>query len=280
MADSRFYEFDPSPVAAILATLLFGASAVFHTVQLCRAKGSRFFIFFLVGTYLMTVGYILRIISASQPDNLMAYICQNLFIVLSPTLYTAAVYRTYTHILTYTSKPHLSLMGQRRGFRVFISGSISAFILQLLGCAIQTLPTLRDIGQKILIAGLFVHIVFLVLFLYVSGAFEVRLGQCGYGWSGDGKWRKLLHVLLLASVLMVVRCGFRVAEFAQGTDGYPFSDEIYFYLYDAVPMFSVQVVFHFYQPGRILGTEVLRDPEELCPPTSGIVVLEHGHPGV
>ncbi|KAL4961596.1 RTA1 like protein-domain-containing protein [Aspergillus stella-maris] len=222
MAESRFYDFDPSPVAAILATLLFGASAIFHTVQLFRARGSRFFIPFLVGAYLMTVGYILRIISASQPDNLMAYVCQNLFVVLSPTLYTAAVYRTYSHILTYTSKPHLSLMGQRRGSRVFISGSIFAFILQLLGCAIQTL---------------------------------LRLGQCGYGWSGDGKWRKLLHILLLASVFIIVRCAFWSAEFAQGTDGYPFSDEIYFYLYDAVPIFIVQVVFHFYQPGRILGTK-------------------------
>ena len=53
MAESRYYDFDPSPVAAILATLLFGASAIFHTVQLCRARGSRFFISFLVGAYRM-----------------------------------------------------------------------------------------------------------------------------------------------------------------------------------------------------------------------------------
>jgi hypothetical protein len=68
----------------------------------------------------------------------------------------------------------------------------------------------------------------------------------------DAQWRRLLHILFLVSSLIIARCVFRIIEYVQGTDGYLYSHEIYMYIFDTIPMFFVQAVFHFYHPGKTL----------------------------
>jgi hypothetical protein len=106
-----------------------------------------------------------------------------------------------------------------------------------------------------------VQLIFFGFFLYVSGSFQFRLRQCGYGWFGGGLWRRLLHILFLVSALVIARCVFRIIEYVEGTDGYLYSYEVYMYVFDAVPMFFVQAVFHFCHPGKILIGKTLEDQE-------------------
>ncbi|KAI9045984.1 RTA1 domain-containing protein [Aspergillus affinis] len=184
-----------------------------------------------------------------------------MFIILPPSLYAATIYMTYGRIITYIGKPHLSTIGPQNVTKVFVSGDVTAFLLQLAGGGMQTINSTRNLGQKILLVGLFVQLIFFGFFLYVSGSFQVRLRKCGYGWSGGGQWRRLLHILFLVSALVIERCVFRVVEYAEGTDGSVYTHEVYAYILDAIPMFFVQAIFHFCHPGKVLIGKTLEDPE-------------------
>ena len=50
MGQTGYFPYEPSSVGAILAMLLFGGSAIFHTVQMTRTR-TWFFTAFLVGAY-------------------------------------------------------------------------------------------------------------------------------------------------------------------------------------------------------------------------------------
>lgn len=209
----------------------------------------------------MTLGYIFRLMSARKPDSLVPYILQSMFIILPPSLYAATIYMTYGRVVTYIGKPHLSIIGPQKVTKVFVIGDVAAFLLQLAGGGMQTINSMRNLGEKILIVGLFVQLIFFGFFLYVSGNFQLRLRRCGYGWLGGGQWRLLLHILFLVSALVILRCVFRIIEYIQGTDGYLYSHELYVYLFDAIPMFFVQAIFHFYHPGKILIGKTLEDED-------------------
>jgi hypothetical protein len=199
----------------------------------------------------MTLGYIFRLMSARNPDSLVPYIGQSMFIILPPSLYAATVYMIYGRIVMFVGKPDLSVVAPRKVTKIFVSGDTAAFLLQLSGGGMQTIDSMRNIGQKILIVGLIIQLIFFGFFLYVSCAFLIRLRRSGLDIIG-GPWYRLLHILLLVSGLVIGRCIFRIIENIEGMDGYLYSHEVFMYLFDAVPMFIVQSIFHFYHPGKIL----------------------------
>jgi hypothetical protein len=199
----------------------------------------------------MTLGYIFRLMSARNPNSLVPYIGQSMFIILPPSLYAATVYMIYGRIVMFVGKPDLSIVAPRKVTKIFVSGDIAAFLLQLSGGGMQVIDSMRSMGQKILIVGLIIQLAFFGFFLYVSLSFLIRLRRTGLHVIG-GPWYRLLHILLLVSALVIGRCVFRIIENVEGMDGYLYSHEVYMYLFDAVPMFTVQSIFHFYHPGKIL----------------------------
>lgn len=207
----------------------------------------------------MTIGYVFRLISASSPDSLVAYVCQSMFIILPPSLYAATIYMTYSRIVMFVGKPELSIITPRKVTKIFVLGDTSAFLLQLAGGGMQTINSMRNIGQKVLLVGLFVQLIFFGLFLYVSASFLFRLRRRAFNLA-EGPWQRLLYILFLVSALIIARCIFRIAEYASGTDGYIASHEAMVYVFDMVPMLFVQVIFHFYHPGKVLVGQKL--PED------------------
>lgn len=204
----------------------------------------------------MTIGYIFRVISTINPDSLVAYVGQSTLIILPPSLYAATIYMTYGRIVMFVGKPHLSIVAPRKVTKVFVLGDTAAFLLQLSGGGMQTINSMRNLGQKILVVGLFVQLIFFGFFLWVSVTFHVRLRRSGLDLI-EGPWRRLLHVLFLVSGLVIGRCVFRIIEYVGGTDGYLYSHEVFMYIFDAIPMFFVQATFHFYHPGKILAGKSL-----------------------
>lgn len=55
-----------------------------------------------------------------------------------------------------------------------------------------------------------------------------------------------------------VRCIYRIAEFAEGIDGYAFKHEWLFWVFEALPMLFAIGVFCLWHPGRYLGKRVVR----------------------
>lgn len=66
-------------------------------------------------------------------------------------------------------------------------------------------------------------------------------------------WRKHLIILYSASVLVMIRSIFRVVEYLHGFSGYLLSHEYYLYIFDAVLMLCVMVMFNVVHPSEVVA---------------------------
>jgi len=122
-----------------------------------------------------------------------------------------------------------------------------------------------DLGAKIIIVGLFVQLVFFGAFIVIAVSFHIKINREPTARSSPNSpgvvsvpWRKHIWVLYGASFLIMVRSLFRAIEYLEGNGGFLLKHEIYMYIFDAVLMLIVMVVFNVFHPAEILGANVIR----------------------
>lgn len=210
----------------------------------------------------MTAGYVFRFISAKSPADLGPYIIQSLFIILPPSLYAATIYMIYGRLVLFVNAPEASMIKPTRVTKIFVCGDVLAFLLQAGGGGMMAQPDMGKMGQTIMLIGLFIQLLFFGFFLVISLVFWKRMHNSPKGFAvpqySKHSWLALLKLLLCAAVIVILRCIFRVIEFGQGHDGYLASHEVYMYLFDAAPMFVVQVMFHPVHAADVFGLGTLR----------------------
>lgn len=108
-------------------------------------------------------------------------------------------------------------------------------------------------GEWVVVGGLIFQIIFFGLFVVVAFMFHTRLQKSPTTLSLSVPWRKHLWALYISSALILIRSIFRVVEFVQGNTGYLFRHEVFMYIFDALLMFGVVVLFIFVHPGEIRG---------------------------
>ena len=109
----------------------------------------------------------------------------------------------------------------------------------------------RELGEKIIVGGLFVQIVFFGVFVLAAALFHLRVLRKPTSRSADMPWRKHLIALYLTSIFILVRSIFRVVEFLQGWDGYLLRYEAFLYVFDSVLMLAVMTVMNVFHPSEI-----------------------------
>ncbi|KAJ5784310.1 uncharacterized protein N7503_009522 [Penicillium pulvis] len=252
MADWSFYDYSPSKVGAIIALICYGASAGYHIFQLVAMK-CFFFTTFIVGALMMTLGYIFRAASAADTTAMGPYIGQNVCILLPPSLYAATIYMIYGRIVTYAGEPSLSIVSPQKVTKIFVIGDVLAFLTQASGGGMMAIASMSKMGQRITIVGLFIQLFFFGGFLTIAIIFGRRVQQTKTALR-NLPYGNLLFVLFAVSGLIIIRCFYRIIEFCQGNDGYMMGHEAFMYVFDTIPMFVVQAVFHFFHPGKVLVT--------------------------
>lgn len=142
---------------------------------------------------------------------------------------------------------HLSLIPVKWVTKIFVAGDIVSFTLQAGGGGIQSSGNLDlfKVGEKTIIGGLFVQLIFFGFFVVMSALFHHRISRSptDVAVRGDIPWKRYLWVLYSASGLIWVRSVFRVVEYMQGNDGYLVSHEAFLYLFDTLLMAAVMVIF-------------------------------------
>jgi len=110
----------------------------------------------------------------------------------------------------------------------------------------------QERGQNIIIVGLIVQIIFFGFFVIVSMIFHRRITQSPTTASLNTllNWQRYLWVLYVASILIMVRCVYRVIEYIQGQEGPLMSYEAFAYVFDALLMFLVIVLFAIFHPSQ------------------------------
>lgn len=204
------------------------------------------------------VGYCGRIWSHYDEMSIGGFVIQAMLILVAPALYAASIYMILGRLIRAVHAEHLSIIPVRWMTKIFVAGDVVAFVLQAGGGGIQAAGTLElyEIGEKIIIVGLFVQICIFSFFLFTSLDFHRRQArQAGTTKSARQTspipWKRHLYVLYVTSALILFRSVFRVIEYLQGNRGHLNSYEIYLYIFDAVLMFAVMVIFAIWYIGDL-----------------------------
>ena len=119
------------------------------------------------------------------------------------------------------------------------------------GAGLMSSASMTKTGEYVVVGGLLFQILFFGFFVVVAFIFHTRLQKSPTAISLSVPWRKHLWALYISSALILIRSIFRVIEFLQGNAGYLFSHEVFMYVFDAILMFGVLVLFVFLHPGEI-----------------------------
>ena len=190
---------------------------------------------------------------------------QSTLILIAPTLFAASIYMILGRLIRVLGAESLSIIPISRMTKIFVLGDVLSLCIQSGGGTLQILGH-QDIGQKVIIIGLFVQIVMFTLFVFTAVAFHrnVLKKSTALLFSSIVDWRLYLHVLYITSTLILIQSIFRVVEFLQGYDGYLASHEIFLYLLDTLLMFLVMLIFAVWYIGDLKQKTVrMNDPVKI-----------------
>ncbi|KAI1451286.1 RTA1-domain-containing protein [Annulohypoxylon moriforme] len=263
MAGYKFYHYDPSVAAAVIFALVFSVAVLRH-IQLLSKNKTWYFIPFVIGCLFEAGGYIARIVSAKQtPDwALMPYVIQNLLTLLGPTFFAASIYMILGRLIRFLEADSYSMIRTRWLTKFFLLGDILSFFGQSGGGAMLAMAKTQsnqDFGNKIILLGLAIQVIFFGFFIIVTIVFHVRIakGPTMKSLSTTAPWQMFLYELYFTSILIMIRSVFRMIEYSQGNDGSLLQSEAYGYVLDALLMAVVTACFSFFHPSRVLKREVI-----------------------
>ncbi|KFA74446.1 hypothetical protein S40288_08918 [Stachybotrys chartarum IBT 40288] len=267
--DYYLWLYIPSPAAGGLFTALFalGTAAVAWRMVKCRAWFSTVFV---IGGLLEVAGYAARAVSENRTEQLMPFVIQSTFILVAPALFAASVYMSLGRIIRSINAESLSVIPVRWLTMIFVCGDVVSFVVQASGAGVMVTADSMEMGENIILGGLFVQIIIFGLFAVTAAIFHVRVRRHRMSavLEHDAHWEKLMTMLYAVSVLIMVRSVFRVIEYIMGHDGYLLANEWTLYVFDALLMFGVVVMFAWRFPGNLRPAKL--DTEE------GVVIQQEG----
>ncbi|KAJ5937181.1 hypothetical protein N7454_004836 [Penicillium verhagenii] len=255
------YNYTPSVAAAVVYIIVFIIATGGHIFLAAKHK-LKFLIAFIVGGFFEAIGYIARAISANQnPDyTILPYALQCLFILVAPSLFAASIYMILGRIIRLVDGDSNSLIRATRLTKIFVCGDILAFLIQGGGggmiSSAKTASSMK-LAENIIVVGLVVQIVFFGFFIVVSVIFHKRMKAqpTTASLTSATHWERYMYVLYSASMMIMVRCIYRVIEYVQGSTGALQSHEYFAYIFDATLMLIVMVIFIWFHPSQILVRE-------------------------
>ncbi|KAJ0346633.1 hypothetical protein COL154_008500 [Colletotrichum chrysophilum] len=238
------WHYVPSMVAAIIFEVLFVLVTLYHAWMIARTK-TWFCIVFVIGGILEIIGYAGRAIARERTAEIGPYVMQSITILVAPALFAASVYMTLGRIIRSVHGESLSVIRVNWLTRIFVAGDCFSFLVQASGGGLMVKDGSQKMGQNLIVAGLVIQIVLFGIFWLTSIIFHSRLAKypTEASASGNSPWKSGLWMLYTVSCLIMVRSIFRLIEYLMGGDGYPLQHEWTLYVFDAMLMFLVMVVF-------------------------------------
>ncbi|CAG7555143.1 unnamed protein product [Fusarium equiseti] len=257
MAGFTFYNYEPSLPAAAAFVIIFTTTILVHLWQMFRHR-TWYFIPFLIGCLFEAFGYVGRALSADEAPEYTKnpYIMQSILLLLGPALFAASIYMVLGRLIVLLDAGHLSLIRTQWLTKVFVLGDVLSFLAQSGGGGMLASAKSKDnveMGENMIVGGLFIQIIFFGFFMVVTVVFHMRIRSRPTSRSLvlSTPWEKLIFILYVSSLLILVRSIFRVAEYVLGKDGALQAQEYWLYIFDATLMSLVAVIFNIFHPSRV-----------------------------
>lgn len=257
-----YYYYTPSLAAAALFTAVFTTSALGHAIQLTRTR-TWYFLPMFIGATMEAIGYIARTQSHKDKEKMAPYIVQAILLLVAPALLAASIYMVLGRLMTYLDAAHHSAIRIKWLTKFFVAGDVLSFLMQTLGGAMlaRADEDSANLGQKLILGGLFVQILFFGGFLVVLCLFHLRIKSAptetaiSLQRNGRNGWMTLLTVLYASGGFIMVRSMFRVIEYIQGHNGYLLRNEVWLYIFDATLISAAVIPFNFVHPSNVIVPE-------------------------
>ena len=238
------FHYMPSMAASVLSLVCFTLTFVALSTWTIW-KRAWYMIPLLVGCIMEIIGYGARIPLVSKPvGQIPLYSCMHASIIIAPVFNAAIEYILYGRLMHAVGDQY-SLMKPKLVAWIFIVCDIFSFLIQSSGAGLLTSAhtdlAKAKTGENILLGGLGVNLVSFAIFCLQIFYFDYRTRKSPPNFPGGGLcqkgWRQFLYVIYLSSALILLRQIYRVIEFAQGFTGYLAVHEVYFYIFDTIPIF-------------------------------------------
>ncbi|CAK7219690.1 hypothetical protein SCUCBS95973_003903 [Sporothrix curviconia] len=296
--------FQPSTAAAGVMCALFAIGLVVSTYETIRYKSWIWFVM-LLAIAMEAVGYGARIGSASHVTDRDLYIIQFCLIILAPVFMAGIVYVAFGRIVFHVVPPEartvrLLWVPARWLTPIFVGFDIFALFLQLVGAVIIsgtqiTTPNAAHklkTGKNLALAGVSTQIAAFGLFTiiaarfhFTSRRFAADLERRYRAVPGDKfvtlegsqrkfkpQWRTLLYAINFSCAMIIVRSIYREIDFSMGKQGYTQKHEWCPYIFDAIPMILLVIVYTVVPPGAYVTMGLRqrsKDTDAQLPPNSG-----------
>ncbi|KAL2819066.1 RTA1 like protein-domain-containing protein [Aspergillus cavernicola] len=250
-----FYYYSPSAAAAGIFVGLFGVCTLLHIYQLIRTR-TWFMIPFAIGGIMEVIGYVGRLLSSTEsPDWTQGpYIMQSALILIAPAFLAASIYMILGRIIVMLDAEKCSIIRLRFLTKLFVAGDVLSFLMQASGAGIMVKDdNSADMGEKIIVGGLFVQIIFFSFFVVTAAVFELRMANQRIVVSDKLRsiWSRQMMALCFTSVLILIRSIVRVVEYLMGYDSYLMKQEVFIYVFDALFMFIVLLTLNWIHPSQV-----------------------------
>ncbi|KAE8152069.1 putative RTA1 domain protein [Aspergillus avenaceus] len=257
----KFYHYDPSAGAGMAFAIMFGITTLFHIWQMTRAR-TWYMTAFVIGGIFEAIGYLCRFFSAQEtPDwTMKPYIGQSLLLLLAPALFAASIYMILGRIIRMLNAGSVSLIRPSWLTKIFVTGDVLSFFVQSGGGGILAKAKSKDqsdLGNHLIIVGLFIQIAFFGFFVVVSIVFHRRMLATPMHQmvTTQEPWTQYMKILYAVSCLIMIRSAYRVVEYVQGTNGYLQSKEAFLYIFDAVLMLTCCFILNWWHPSKVVSSK-------------------------
>ncbi|KAF4962410.1 hypothetical protein FSARC_9519 [Fusarium sarcochroum] len=283
MAESKsYYLYNPSePLAGVVAGL-YALSFCVTLYQIIRKK-AWVWIFMLVAIIMEIIGYVARVVSATEPTKKGPYVLQFTLIILPPVLMAGVIYVVFGRLVYWVVPPRSRTLRflwvpPRFITPIFVGCDIVSLLLQLAAavliagadpkkCNAESMinlgKTLGLIGVSTQIAGFGLFTISAIRFHFTSRRLNgdfVKINQEQYGITKD--WKTMLTVVNVSCFLILIRSIYREINFAGGKDGRTHRKEWYMYVFDTLPILLVVFLYNVFFPGSYLKHLGFKKPKE------------------
>ncbi|KAL7819348.1 RTA1 like domain-containing protein [Trichoderma aethiopicum] len=249
------YGYRPSLAANAIFVALFAIAGIVHLYLGFRWRTWGFTIPVLIGCITEIIGYVGRIILWDNPFSFNGFIIQIVTLTIAPVFYTASIYVTLSQSIMFLD-PSLSRFKPQLFYWIFIPFDIVCLVLQAAGGAMSANDTGSDqAGVDISQAGLSLQVIVLVAFIVAFGDYMFRYIRSGRASNWGWRLTAFFSGLTTATVLILARCAYRVAELKDGYDGSLIKEEATFIVLEGAFVFLAAVALCFGQPGLGLKRE-------------------------
>ncbi|KAJ7469844.1 RTA1 like protein-domain-containing protein [Mycena galericulata] len=275
--------FIPIKPPAVVALAHYGASAIAQWILFFWTGRPMFMVTLPIGMTAMTVGFVMRLLFSDSPESVGLYLAMDLLILLAPCAFLAIDYILLARLSsTFDKKVTDSclLIRPSRIFKFFVWSDVITLNVQSLGGGLGGVhkASIMSLGSKIVIVGLVLQMASFLLFTLIIVVFGWRVRTrfpdvwrpapekkpyTLFGRSQVSDWRILYWTLCLTCVGILVRSGYRIAEFAGGVNGFLSTHEGYFYIFDTLPLWTVMNLYTYVWPTRFLQSHARPEGMEL-----------------